>query len=155
MKSMDTLTAEDKNTLYALPFYVATLIASADGRVDELEIKRAVAVTNQQAEKETYPALTEFYDEVNQDFEDKLKIVIASSPNKPYERNMYLSKKIADANPVLQKIDPLFATKLHSSLRNLAKEIAKASGGILGYGSIGNEESKLVELNFLDLPSAH
>ncbi len=150
---MENLNADDKNTLYALPFYIATLIASADGNVDESEIKRAITVINLQTEKETYPALTEFYNEVNQDFEDKLKIIISNSPLKPHERNMFLSKRIADANMVLQKLDPFFALKLYNSLRNLARQIAKASGGIFGYGSIGNEESKLLNLNFLDMPT--
>lgn len=150
---IDKLSSEDKDSLYALPFYVAILIASADGNVDESEIKRAITVIDQQTSTETYPALTEYYHEVNEDVEDKLKIIISNSPHRPHERSMYLSKKIADANVVLHKLDPLFVRKLHNSLRNLARQIAKASGGLFGYGSIGSEESKLVDLNFLESPS--
>lgn len=149
---IDNLSADDKNILHALPFYVATLIASADGNVDETEIKRAITAINLQTSKETYPALTSYYHEVHEDFEDKLKIIISNSPNKPHDRSMYLSKKIVDANVVLQKLDPFFVLKLHNSLRDLARQVAKASGGIFGYGSIGLEESKLLNLSFIDSP---
>ena len=34
----------------------------------------------------------------------------------------------------------------------LARQVAKASGGLLGYGSIGAEESRLIDLNLIEIP---
>ncbi len=147
---LDNLSTEEQNTIFALPFYVAILIASADGRIDDSEIKKTISIVKEQTRKETQPSLTQYYNNIYEDFEDKLKIIISNTPQKNTERSLYLSKKIIDANVVLKKLDKSFVADLHSSLRNLARQIAMASGGVLGYGSIGEEELSLIGLNFLD-----
>ena len=56
-------------------------------------------------------------------------------------------------NFILPKIDRAFAIKLHASLKDLAKKVAEASGGVLSYLTISYEESKLMELKMLEDPS--
>ncbi|MEM6829901.1 MAG: hypothetical protein AAF551_05250, partial [Bacteroidota bacterium] len=57
-------------------------------------------------------------------------------------------------NFILPKIDNNFAVKFYASLKELAKKIAEASGGVLGYLSVGYEEAKLMELKMLKDPAA-
>ncbi len=150
---IDNLSTEEQNSIHALPFYVAILIASADGNIDAIEVKRAFSIINMKTKMPLDPGLTRYYNFICEDFEDKLKIILSQSPNNKKERQEYFTKRIAQANIALNKLEPLFVTSLHNSLRDMAKQIAKASGGILGYGSIGREESGLIDLHFLKLPS--
>jgi len=149
---IDHLSHDEQNILYALPFHIAIWIASADGHVEEAEIKRAVSVINLQSGKTASKSLSEFYNKVSEDLEDKIKILLHNSPRSEHERTTYHSKKIVDANPVLKKLDRQFIINLHNSLRELARQVAKASGGLLGYGSIGAEESRLIDLNLIEIP---
>lgn len=151
--STHRLTAEEIECLYGLPYNVALLIASADGFIDESEIRKAISVIRFQASYSADAELTEYFEEINHDAEDKLRIILSASPRKPQDRILYLSKKIVDANIVLRKLNRSFVVGLHESLRNLAKQIAKASGGVLGYGGVGPEESSLLDLNLLEMPA--
>lgn len=150
---IDQLSSNEQNILFALPIHIAIWIASADGHVEEAEIKRAVAVIKLQSGKTASQPLSEFYDKVSEDLEDKLKILLYNSPKSEHERTTYHTKKIIDANPILKKLDRQFIINLHNSLRELARQVAKASGGLLGYGSIGAEESRLIDLTLLDIPA--
>ena len=149
---INNLSSEEQNILYALPFHMAIWIASADGHVEESELKRAISVINLQSAKATSKSISEFYTTVSEDLEDKLKILLYNSPKSDHELTTYHSKKIVDANPVLKKLDKQFIVNLHHSLRELARQVAKASGGLLGYGSIGAEESRLIDLNLIEIP---
>jgi len=149
---INKLTNDEQNVLYALPFHIAIWIASADGHVEESEIKRAISVINLQSAKATSKSLAEFYNKVSEDLEDKLKVLLYNSPKSEHERTTYHSKKIVDANSVLKKLDTQFIVNLHNSLRELARQVAKASGGLLGYGSIGVEESRLIDLSLIEIP---
>jgi hypothetical protein len=149
---INKLSSDEQNILYALPFHIAIWIASADGHVEESEIRRAVSVIHLQSGKAASRPLSEFYNKVSEDLEDKLKILLYNSPKSENERTSYHSKKIVDANSVLKKLDRQFIVNLHNSLRELARQVAKASGGLLGYGSIGVEESRLIDLNLIEIP---
>jgi len=149
---MIELTEEELNILYALPFFVAALVASADGNIDNAEVRRAVTAIKAQNCYGKNPYLTDIYRNASEDTEDKLKIVISNSPYKAHDRVIFFSKKIADTNIVLNKLNPDFVISIHNCLQHLARHIAKASGGILGYGSVGAEESQLLALNFIHIP---
>ena len=52
----------------------------------------------------------------------------------------------------MPKIDKTFSIKLYASLKEYAKRIAEASGGVLGYLSVSYEESQLVDLKMIHEP---
>ena len=56
-------------------------------------------------------------------------------------------------NEILIKLDKTLAIKFYESLKDFAKKIAEASGGVLGYMSIGYEESKLIQLKMIKDPN--
>lgn len=143
---------EELNILYCLPFYVVVLVASADGDIDDIEIKKAVSAIKSHTQQQNNSFLADIYKTASEDTEDKLKIIISNSPNKAQDRIAFISKKITDTNPVLNKLDHNLVRNLHNNLCHLARQIAKASGGLLGYGSIGIEESMLLDLNLIEIP---
>ncbi|MBK8391868.1 MAG: hypothetical protein IPL23_22440 [Saprospiraceae bacterium] len=51
-----------------------------------------------------------------------------------------------EVNPILGKLDHLVALHLYKSYTSFAKHVAKASGGVLGFFSIGPNESNLITL---------
>ena len=148
----DNLTQEEQDFMCSLPIYVSVLIAGADGNIDKHEIKKAISLTSiktQKARKE----LIDYFKRVNTDFEDKLKMTIANLPKDTKEREKILIEEIGKANDVFPKLDKNFTQKLYLSLKDIAKSIAEASGGVFGYMSVGYEESKLIDLKMIKDPS--
>jgi hypothetical protein len=155
MKIIDqfkSLNQTEWDHLTALPVYITALIAAADGKIDHAELKKAIAFS-EVVRRSRNEGLTQFYGDVSQDFEDKLKVVIHGMPRDKEAGKRFLSSQIAKANAILQKIDRSYAHDLCESFKALARNIAAASGGILGYGSIGHEESGLIDLQMIDYTS--
>ena len=69
------------------------------------------------------------------------------------EREKLLSEEISKVNDIWPKLESSFAIKLYASLKEIAKHIAEASGGVFGYMSVGYEESKLIDLKMIKKPS--
>lgn len=146
------LTSEEQTALYNAPVRVAILIAGADGKIDNSEIKQAVNLTllkKFKARKE----LKEFYAEVSRDFEDKIKTGINTYPQDPKSREDVITEELKELNKILPKIDTQLAQKYILSLKEFAKRIAEASGGILGYMAIDYSEAKLIDLKMIREPS--
>ena len=97
--------------------------------------------------------LLDYYNQVNVDYEDKIKMTIANLPSGHKEREKLLIEELTKVNDVFPKIDKAFATKLYASLKENAKHIAEASGGVFGYMSVGYEESRLIDLKMIKDPS--
>ena len=148
----ENLSQEEEELMYSLPIYVSVLIAGADGKIDSTEIKKAVALAGLK-KKKARKDLLEYYNHVNTDYEDKMKVTIANLPLGHKEREKLLIEDIKKANDVFQKIDKKFAIKLYASLKESAKHVAEASGGVFGYMSVGYEESRLIDLKMIKDPS--
>ena len=148
----ENLNPEEEELMYSLPIYVSVLIAGADGKIDNNEIKKAVSLANLK-KKKARKDLLEYYSHVYRDFEDKIKVTIANLPMGSKERESILIEDIKKANDVFEKIDKKFASKLYASLKETAMHIAEASGGVFGYMSVGYEESRLVDLKMIKDPS--
>ncbi|MEN8249821.1 MAG: hypothetical protein ABFS32_12890 [Bacteroidota bacterium] len=136
----------------SLPIYVSILIAGADGKIDNHEIKKAISLASLKTKKERRE-LVGYYQQVARDFEDKLKMMIANLPSETKKREKILIEEIGRANEVFPKMDKKFTVKLYLSLKDLAKSIAEASGGVFGYMSVGYEESRLIDLKMIKKPS--
>ncbi len=88
------------------------------------------------------------------DFEDKLKIVIQSFPVKEKERAPKIIAELTQLNNVLGKLDKEFSIEFYKSLTEIALEIAKSSGGVLGIKSVGQEEARYLSLEMIKNPSS-
>jgi len=146
------LTSVEIETMFKVPVLVSILIAGADNDIDKSEIKQAVSISKLKQVK-ARPSLISYYQEAGTDFEDKLKVLIQQYPVDAGERNPILIEELEKVNDILPKIDQRFAVVFYNSIRDIAKKIAEASGGVLGYMAVGYEESKLIGLDMINDPS--
>jgi hypothetical protein len=146
------LTADEKETLFNMPIYVTLLIAGADNKIDNAEISEAIELArlNKTFSRQE---LTDYYNIASEDFPEKLKSVMEDLPQSNEARTKYLIGELTKLNDILPRLDRRFAIDFYESAKALAKKIAKSSGGILGYWTIGYEESQLIGLDMIDDPS--
>lgn len=145
------LSNEEVETMLKVPILVSILIAGADNEIDNSEIKEAVSIARLK-QKKARVDLIDYYKEVAVDFEDKLKVMIQHFPAKAEERNPVIIEELEKVNDILPKLDKKFSIEFYSSIKDIAKKIAEASGGLLGYLAVGYEESKLIGLNMIKDP---
>lgn len=136
------------------PFLVCILIAGADNDIDKREIKKAIDLTNKK-QKKAKSALLDFYQEIGQDFEDKLKVVLQGFPRNKEERTRLLVQELSQLNTILPKIDKNLAIEFYNSVKEIASEVAHSSGGLLGLNAVGKEEAELLELPMIKNPSTY
>lgn len=147
-----TLTDDERETMMKIPVLVSILIAGADNDIDRQEIRKAVSIAYNK-QKYARQSLINYYKEVGQDFEDKIKVLIQQYPAKASERNPLINDELEKLNSILPKLDPGFAVDFYTSIRELARKVAEASGGVLGYMAVGYEENKLMNLKIIKDPA--
>ena len=151
VKEFENLREDEVEVLLTAPVYVAILIAGADGEIDKSERKEAIEVAHSKQGR-AREQLVEYYKEVGLSFEEKFTRLISELPEDADERGKAITTELRKLNFILPKVDKNFSFKLYASLKDLAKKIAEASGGILGYLSVSYEESKLIELKMINDP---
>ena len=148
----ENLTEEEASLTLKAPALVCVLIAGADGKIDSKEIEEAILVSRIKQTR-ARKALIEYYREVGIHFQEQLSQLIKTMPEDAKKRSAAVTKELEKLNPILKKVDKVFAVKLHASLKDVAKKIAEASGGVLGLMKVSYEESKLVDLRMIKDPS--
>jgi len=145
----DHLSAEERSLLYTTPALVTYLIGGADGNFDtKEEVQSSHFIRIHSADGD--PILFDFYKHVETTYFDVLDAVV-----KQYERTSVKERtdsiiaELEKLNEVLPKVDNLYARVLIKSLRSLAKVVAEASGGVLGFLEVGYEEERLMGLEMI------
>lgn len=147
----NSLSSEEVELMHKAPILVCILIAGADGRIDQSEISKSISLATQRQTARS--RLHAFYNEVGSDFEDKLKIVIQGFPIKETDRAPKVMAELALLNEILDKLDREFCIEFYKSLKEIAIEIAKSSGGVLGLNKVGAAESRYLALEMIRNPS--
>ena len=151
---LNPLSDEEKLFLQKTPVLVAILIAGADNKIDRSEIKEALRISRYKPIK-ARNLLKGFYSSIGEDFEYNLIEEIASLPREARKRTPVIMNELEKLNKILPKLDSKFAIQFYESMKDIAKRIAKSSGGVLGYISVDYEESKLMELKMIKNPSSY
>ncbi len=145
----NVLNAEEYGQLKDMVSYITIYIAAADGEIGEEETKWAEKVTK--IRSYNLPEdLRSFYKDVGVGFHDKLEGLRASLPKEHAERMNVLESNLGAINPVLGKLDPMLGAEMYKSFKSFALHVAKASGGFLGFFSVGPKEAELIELSMID-----
>jgi hypothetical protein len=150
IKELESLKESEVELMLKAPVVLCILIAGADGTIDRKEIKEAINVTVKKKDK---TILDNYFKEVSQDFEDKLKILLQNYPYQSAQRNPILIQELSELNPILKKLDKSFAKPFYDMLKELAQKIAGSSGGLWGMMSVDSEEAKYIRLPMLDDPA--
>ena len=129
---------------------ITILIGGADDDLDPAEIAWSKKLTAYRAF--TSPEiLQDYYKEVGKDYPERLEALIKSLPDTAEKRTPVISERLAKLNDSFSKLDAEFANALHGSFVSFAHHVAKESGGILRFFSVGSEEKKLMDLPMLEI----
>jgi hypothetical protein len=146
------LTQQEINAIIDSPVLVTILIAGAEGKIDEKEIDWGSYVVHFRVSEYEASSMMRVYKEVDRVFDDSVKQYVSSLPQDTRERSKEIVKRLSVLSGIFRKIDKKFAREFYDSLRTLAKQVAKASGGIWGYGSISPQEQKYLDLEMIEAP---
>ncbi len=144
------LTEEESNLMLITPALVTLLIAGAEGNIDEKEIDWGTKITHFRANE--HSIIQNYYLETDKNFNETLKKLIEVMPKDAKERSERINGELKKLNAILPKLDPEFSNMFYKSLLSLSKHVAKASGGIWGFGSVSPEEKKYLDLHVIDPP---
>jgi hypothetical protein len=146
---LSKLSSSEKELVYKAPLLVCILIAGADGKIDTKELTEAIGISRQ---REWVKAnLANYFGEVSQDFEDKIKMLIQAYPYSTAQRNEQIGKELSELNLLWSKLGIDFASSLYDSMKYIAQRIALSSGGFLK--KISAEEAQLLDLPMLSNPA--
>ncbi|MBS1552072.1 MAG: hypothetical protein JST15_08405 [Bacteroidetes bacterium] len=137
--------------MLSAPALITLLIAGAEGNIEEKEIDWGAKIAHFRAEDKD-SILQNYYKEVDRTFDESLKEYIVMIPHDVHDRTEKINSRLAKINQILPKLDKKFAMEFYKSILTLSTQVAKASGGIWGYGSISREEQKLIDLDVIHRP---
>ncbi len=149
---LEGLTQEEQQLLINVPALASILVAGADDNIDEWE-KEAAAEMTRIKSSAGVPQVRDYYSVICQNFHEQLEGLIAQLPGKASVRNPFIREELAKVKGLYDKLDPKFAKALHKSVMDIAKVVAEASGGVLGYLAVSFEEANALQnLNRILIP---
>lgn len=149
---IEHLSTAEKQLIHDAPLLVTALIAGADGDFHDAEIKKAVKIIHIKTYSEGKD-VRGVYKDIDAHSEEMIDDLIHSLPSVPYERTQFLKEKLSGLNQIFPKIDGVFASELHKSLKELAFYVSRAHDGDIGIGYHNEQEKHLVQLDFIIEPN--
>ena len=138
---LSVLTEEEKEFIYELPARAAILVGGADDDFDVIERKVATELTHLKAFTSN-EYLQEYFAEVSTRFVADVDRLMAAYPNTAKERNPQIREELNKASEVLLKIDGHFTDGFDDAIIEIARYVAEASGGVLGFLAISKVEER-------------
>jgi hypothetical protein len=148
-KELESLSVEDQKVLMDAVPYITILVAGADGKIDMKEVEwseKLMKIRSFSYEEDLRP----FYKKVGEHYEERLHQLMDSLPKDKDSRNQIISDELAKLNTILPRLDHFYARLYYQSLISFADHVAHASGGVMGWLSVGFEEYKVVDLHMID-----
>ncbi|MCO6493509.1 MAG: hypothetical protein J5I98_34125 [Phaeodactylibacter sp.] len=149
IKSIESLPAEKQKALYDAIPYVTLLVAGADGIIEDAELERGEKIARIRA-FHFHQEWQEYYQRVDGHLHERLMELIRTLPRSPEERQNAIAGELEKLNDVLPLLEPKHAKHFYEGLLSFARHVAKASGGIIGWMSIGPKEAKVVDLPMIE-----
>lgn len=146
------LNEQETELMQKAPILVSILIAGADGTIDNKEVKQAITIAEKESNSKSI--LKNYFKELSEDFEDKLRIYIQSYPYETTQRTPLIVEELTKINAIWIKVSNEFAVEFYGMLLKIASKVAKSSGGgLFGLSSsVGSEEAKWMSLPMLTNP---
>lgn len=145
----EQLTPQEFDTLVCALPRITILIAGADGAIDEGEWNWAERLTHIRSFNHPH-ALNGFYEALEPKFSELMSSLLSRYSRNPEERCLKISDELSHLNPILAKLDPTTAHTMYDSLKSFAWNIARSSGGFLGFGAISAKEEKWIKLPMIE-----
>jgi len=144
------LTEEETSLMLMTPALVTLLIAGVEGDIDKKEMDWGGKIAHFRANADNI--LQGYYREADNSFPETLNSLIKAMPEDVKERSEKIKNELSKLNDILPKLDPEFSREFYNSMRSLSRQVAQASGGVWGYGSISPEEQKYLDLESISPP---
>ena len=140
---------EEKELLYNATALVTYLIGGADNNFAEKERAQSAHLVNIRTEQGD-PMLFDYYLDLQVDFAERVaKVEAKYGVDSVNDRTALLVAELEKLNDILPKLDDIYARAYLKALRTLAKGVAEASGGLLGFLEISYEEEHLMGLTMI------
>lgn len=149
IKSIESLPAEKQKVLYDAIPYVTLLVAGADGVIDDAELEKGEKIAHIRAFR-FHPEWQEYYKKVDENLHQRLRELIRALPRDAEKRQEVISGELSKLNDILPQLAPRHAKHFYDGLLSFARHVATASGGLIGWMSIGPREAKVVELPMIE-----
>jgi len=147
IKELQQLSSDEQQQLLKAPALITVLIAAADGKIDKKETEWANKVVGYR-DTVGNEDLFDYYHAVGEKYESQVNDLLASEVG-VQALIASISDELAASNTALGKINKAYAEKLLESWKSFAKQVAKASGGFLGFGDISAQEKQLMDLHMI------
>ena len=134
--------------LLEAPALITILIGGADGELDSEERNWSERLLRSRTYNNP-KVLNDYYRVVVETFWVRMQSEMAHLPRDVEARNLEISARLAQLNPILARLDRRLAADLYKGFVGLAEETAKSSGGFLRIGAIGTEENEWIKLPML------
>ncbi len=144
------LNETEKDSLKTAPIYVGLLIASVDGEVSENELARIEDIIKTKTFSEQNDVHYLYTELANNDLLGNINTIFNGLGDSTEARVSGATEALKNLNSILPKVSPTYALQFRDSLHDIAVEVAKASGGIFGMGSISDEEKEVLDLPMID-----
>lgn len=144
------LSADEAQSLVKAPALITTLIAASDGKIDDKETEWAEKVVGYR-EHVGDEDLFSYYHKVEETFKINLDAILAENVVGSQDRVARATAELEEINTILAKVNHHYADKLLTSWKSFALQVAKASGGFMGFGSVSSQEEHLVNLPMIKL----
>lgn len=130
MKTIESLSLEDRTQLLMAPVYITLHTAASHGELDEADKNAAVKLNHLRAFASP-KGLKDFYHQVELEFEADVKELDEALPKDPHDRKVILEYEIAQVEDVLVKLDPDLAQRLRESFQNFAQHALKEQKSVV------------------------
>lgn len=150
---LDLLTEEEREFILQVPVLITFLIAGSDNNIDDKErewAQKLVEFRSSRNESKMVP----YYLEVENKWDDnftKYAGMLMDYDNVDL-RNHFISNELKKLNGILTKLPSETADMLYKSFRSFAEQVARASGGIFGFGAVSREEQQWLRLPMIEKP---
>lgn len=149
VRELEVLKDDERELVMRAPSLICVLIGGADGEFDKKEIDQAITAVHFRS-KQGEALLQEYYEAVDKEFEAVLMHVAQKYEGDEHDRAKKIIAALSELSSILPKLDRRFAKLLLEDWKSLAKSVANATGGFLGYAKISVEESHYTELEMIE-----
>lgn len=145
----EPLSQEEKELMFdALPL-IAVLVAGADGKMDDAELKWAEKMADIRS-FDNHGRIAAYYEIVDDRILDRIAELRRELPADIVTRQAEINERLAGLNGVLAKLESPFDYLYYRDFVSYAKHLAESSGGFMRYFAIGPKEDRVIKLPTVD-----
>jgi hypothetical protein len=130
MLHFKNLSLQENEALLNFPAYISLLAANNDGILDEAEKESAIKLAHIKSFS-CDPLLTEFYEETDKGFKNKIEQLDKDLPTGKLNREAAIKKELLKIEMILSKLGKDYASTMHHSMKSFKEHVSKAHHNVL------------------------